>query len=117
MWMGPFINHRDTIASPKPVDGSFKRSLCSQLQHEQSALLIPGKRDKEKAAVSRDSSAHVWSLEDVNLKAVLAKYCFCGKKTCGGCILGEESSCPVVAHSSRYLRCPTALVRTSERMM
>lgn len=30
--MGLFINHRETVASPKTVDGSFKRSLCSQLQ-------------------------------------------------------------------------------------
>lgn len=123
---GALYKYRDTIVPPKAIAGSFKHSLCLQLQNEQSVLLLVPSPNSlqgnvtEKAAVSRDSSAHICtvrSLEDVNLKDLFHKCCFCGKKTCGGCVLVEESSCPVVSHSSPYLRCPTALVRTSERMM
>lgn len=37
---GALYKYRDTIAPPKSIDGSFKHFLCSQLQNEQSVLLL-----------------------------------------------------------------------------
>lgn len=77
---------------------------------------ITGMHDKEKAGVSRDSSAHVLPLEDVNLKDLLHKCWFVERRPVEGVFLWKRNY-PFVSHLSLYLRCPTALVRTSERMM
>lgn len=84
-----------------------------------SSTSLQGHMTKRKRA-SRECGAHVCcvcSLEEDKLKYLLQKDCLYGEKTCGRHVLVEETSCPLVFHSSHYLRCPTALVRTSERMM
>lgn len=53
-------------------------------------------------------------LEDVNLKVLLHKCWFVERRPVEGVFLWKRN---YPSHLSHYLRCPTALVRTSERMM